>query len=350
MNEEEKRKLFHDVFSPKIGEQVLFLFDTPHDEIEDSMKWKERRQMAKEWFQTFHAMGKTEGYQADILSYPATGLHGSQIPDEIIEEVRKSNIILALTEYSASHPLGLVCHETHSITRCASLPLVERCMEDTAFKADYSLLQKYSKKLAEFLNESIGAFVTFSTKDTLYIDIRNRKASVDDGICRKTGKLINLPSGESYIPPYEAADDEQADFGESKTQGILLDYFKDEIMKYHVKNNQIVTIEGNGKKANEMRRFFNKNQSRRNIAELGIGCNPCAIVTGNPLEDEKVAGLHIAYGMSNSFGGKTACDMHRDICFPKGAPVAATSLKLINEEDEKIELITGHGLQFDLLE
>ena len=28
------------------------------------------------------------------------------------------------------------------------------------------------------------------------------------------------------------------------------------------------------------------------------------------LIDEKVAGLHIAYGVSNSFGGRTACDIH----------------------------------------
>jgi leucyl aminopeptidase (aminopeptidase T) len=223
-------------------------------------------------------------------------------------------------------------------------------MENTAFKADYTQIQKYTKALERLLNKSVGAYVSFSTGDTLYIDLRNRKACVDDGICQKSGKLINLPSGESYIPPYEAADDEISVFGESKTNGILPDYFDDEIIKYHVKNNKITKIEGRGKKAQQMRRFFNENLSRRNIAELGIGCNPKAVVTGNPLEDEKVAGLHIAYGMSNSFGGKIESDMHRDICFPIGAPVAAISLILIDENDKKTELINNNGLRYDLLE
>ena len=350
MNEKEKRKMFHDVFAPKKGESVLFLYDIPHGKIKDSTKWIDRRKMAEEWYQTFRNMGEKEGYKVDIVSFPATGLHGTSLPDDIIERVKKSNLIISLTEYSASHPLAIVCHKKDSITRCASLPLVEKRMENTAFKADYTLVQKYTKALKDLLNASVGAHVSFSTGDTLYIDLRNRKACVDDGICQETGILINLPSGESYIPPYEAADDELSDFGKSKTNGILLDYFGDEILKYHVVNNRITDIEGEGVKAEEMRRFFDENLSRRNIAELGIGCNPKAVVTGNPLEDEKVPGLHIAYGLSKSFGGKIDSDMHRDICFPKGAPVEATSLILIDEIDKRTELINNDGLRFDLLE
>ena len=92
-----------------------------------------------------------------------------------------------------------------------------------------------------------------------------------------------------------------------------------------------------------MRRFFNENPSRRNIAELGIGCNPKAVVTGNKLEDEKIPGVHIAYGSSTAFGGKTGSDTHEDICFPKGAPVEATSLILIDSNNEKTELINNNN-------
>jgi len=349
MNKNEREKMFKQVFSPQKNEHVLFLYDTPHDDIKDSKNWFDRRRMAEEWYQTFNEMGKKDGYTVDISPYPATGLHGSSLPDDINAKVKKSNIVIALTEFSASHALALICKNKHSITRSASLPLVEKRMEHTAFKGDVSLIQRYTKKLQAILNNAIGAQVVFSTDDELYIDLRNRKACVDDGICHKTGTLINLPSGESYIPPYEAADDEISLFGRSKTLGVLPDYVGDEIIKYHVKNNRITKIEGKREKVKERHNFFDTNVCRRNIAELGIGCNPNAIVTGNPLEDEKVAGVHIAYGMSNSFGGKTICDTHWDICFPIGAPVAAISLILIDQAGGRTELISKEGLRFDLL-
>lgn len=121
-------------------------------------------------------------------------------------------------------------------------------------------------------------------------------------------------------------------------------------MKYHVENNRITRIDGKGKKVEEMQQFFDENLSRRNIAELGIGCNPQAVVTGNALEDEKVAGLHIAYGLSMALGGKTDSDMHRDICFPRGALVEATSLILTDETGMRTQVIDDDGLRFDLLE
>ena len=121
-------------------------------------------------------------------------------------------------------------------------------------------------------------------------------------------------------------------------------------MRYRIKENQITKVIGKGVKAGDMKIFFQENNCRRNIAELGIGCNPNAVVTGNILEDEKVPGLHIAYGMSTHIGGKVTCDMHQDICYPKGAPIEATSLILIDENDTRTEIINNNGLRFDLLE
>ena len=124
--------------------------------------------------------------------------------------------------------------------------------------------------------------------------------------------------------------------------------YKGELLKFIVKNNKIVNIEGEGPKADEAREFYSENDTRKNIAELGIGCNPKAIVTGNVLEDEKV-GLHIAYGTSTHFGGKVQSDTHLDIVYAKGCPVEGTSLKLIYGDGKKIELIKDAKLRYDLL-
>jgi leucyl aminopeptidase (aminopeptidase T) len=51
----------------------------------------------------------------------------------------------------------------------------------------------------------------------------------------------------------------------------------------------------------------------RLIAEVGIGTNPRATLTGNILEDEKALGTaHLAFGTSASFGGANVSGVHID--------------------------------------
>lgn len=348
MKHEEKIKMFKDVFAPKSGEKVLFLVDLPHDHIIDNIAWEDRRTLAHEWYMIFTEMGAKIGFSVKIQEYEATGMSNSTIPNEIINIVRKSNLVIAMTEYSASASLITVCYSENSITRCASMPGVERRMEETAFKADYQQVKKYATTIAKMLNDAIGAEIVFSTGDVLYIDLRNRVGDADTGDCTQTGQFINFPSGEACIVPYEAEKDEIDKFGKSKTQGILPVNFNGELMKYVVKNNRIVDILGDGKKVEEMRIFYAENDTRRNIAELGFGCNPKAVVTGNVLEDEKV-GLHIAYGMSTHLGGKVKSDVHDDICYSKGCPVEGSTVNLINEDGSKTEIIRNAMLRYNLL-
>jgi hypothetical protein len=348
MKHEEKIKMFKDVFAPKFGQKVLFLTDTPHDNFKDNEIWKDRRKMTQEWYTIFKTIGIKTGFSVDWVEYKATGLHNSMISPEILDLVRKSDLVIAMTEYSASSSLLPISKTQGTITRCASMPGVERRMEETAFRANYQQVKKYANTIAKMLNDAVGAEIVFSTGDKLNIDLRNRTAEADTGDCTQTGQFINFPSGEACKVPYEAAQDEINAFGESKTQGIWPVRSNGELMKYIVKNNRIVEIIGEGKKAEEMRLFFMENDSRRNVAELGIGCNPQAVVTGNALEDEKV-GLHIAYGMSIHLGGKVKSDTHDDICYSKGCPVEGITVVLLNIDGVKTEIIRNAMVNYNLL-
>jgi aminopeptidase len=348
MNYTEKIKMFQDVFAPKSGEKVLFLVDVPDNNIKDNEIWKDRRNMAQEWYTIFREMGTKARFSVDWLEYKATGVHNSPIPLETLDMAQKSNLVLAMTEYSASSSLVPITKIKNANIRVASMPLVEKRMEETAFKANYKEVQKYAAALHRMLNNALTARVVFSTGDTLFIDLRNRNAFSEAGDCTKKGQFINFPSGEACMTPYEAEKDEIKEFGPSKTEGIWPVRDDGELIKYSVKQNKIVEIIGVGKKAEEMRLFFKENDTRRNIAELGIGCNPKAVVTGNGLEDEKV-GLHIAYGMSTHIGGKIKSDTHFDIVYAKNCPVEGTTLTLINKDGSVTELIKDAMLRYDLL-
>jgi hypothetical protein len=166
-------------------------------------------------------LGKERKFFVDLMEYPATGGHGAPIPQKILKLIKEYNLILAMTEYSASSSIGPLCNAPHSKLRCASMPGVEPRMEETAFMADYSLVKKYANGLTALLNKSSGANILFSTGDSLYIDLRNRLAEADDGDCRSSGTFINFPSGESYKSPYEGTLEERAEFGKSKTEGVM---------------------------------------------------------------------------------------------------------------------------------
>jgi len=350
MLEEEKIKMFNDVFAPKNSEKVLFLVDVPHDNIQDNQDWIDRRIMADEWYKSFKNMGEKSGFIVEKLEFNATGLHNTPLPDDILNTAKNSDLVIAMTEFSASSSLFKICKEENTITRAASMPTVEKRMEDTALRADYKQVQRSAESIRKLLEKTVGAEVTFTTGDRIYVDLRNRSPGKEAGECTKSGQCINLPSGEAWKVPYEATPDEIDEFGESKTEGILPHGFKDEIVKYKVKNNRIVEVIGAGKKAEEMRQFFSENDTRRNIAEFAIGCNPNAVVTGNILEDEKCTGLHIGYAMSTQLGGKTKSDMHEDIVFAKGCPVEPVKVLLIKRDGTQTEIITNAKLNYELLE
>ena len=345
----ERKKLINDVFGPRSGEKILMIVDLPHDNIVDTPSWKERRKLALDWFQTLKSMGEEKGFYVDFLEYFATGKHNGPIPEDVKNKIKKSNLFFAMTEFSATSSLVTISEDKDSKTRGASMPSIERRMEETALKADYTKIQHYAIRLKNILDNSIAADIYFSTGEKIFIDLRNRKAGADTGICKEVGQIINFPIGEAWKVPYEGTSDESKKFGISKTQGVLPVLYNKEFVKYFVKQNQISEILGGGKIASKMRDLFKENESRRNIAEFGIGCNPCAVVTGNILEDEK-AGLHIAYGMSKHIGGKVASDLHQDICYSKGCPIEAFSVVLTNKDGSKTHIIKNSELQYELLE
>ena len=82
MNIDEKIKMFNDVFAPKTGEQVLFLVDIPHNKIADSQVWKDRREMAHDWYNILKEMGEEKGFTVDWKEFKATGVHNAPIPPE----------------------------------------------------------------------------------------------------------------------------------------------------------------------------------------------------------------------------------------------------------------------------
>jgi hypothetical protein len=348
-------KLLIDVFGPQPGEKVLVMSDLPHGEWTDNGKWAARREMATEWHSAFQRLGTRLGFSVfPLLTYPATGAHNAPLPQEgemegqrvrLEDILSDTNIVVALTEYSASAPLIGFSQKLPNL-RAASMPGVMKSMERTALAADYSQVARKSHILADKLDRAVGAKVEFSTGHELYFDLRNRKAEADDGRLhadKKGMRLINLPSGEACIAPYEGELEGQP----SRTEGTIPVLVDDELVLFRVQESRIVEVIGDGPQAAQKRAYFAVDQARRNIAELGLGCNDKAVISGSLLEDEKVLGLHWAYGRSDHLGGTVGVAdfsdpshvVHHDIVYPKGGRIEIVSLVLEYEDGTSEEMI-----------
>jgi len=334
-------KLLHDVFAPDERDTALVMVDVPTADIPDNPDWAERRVMAEEWRQGLERMGVAT---LPLLTYAATGANNGDLPAHGSQEgvtvpmertLSTATLVIAMTRYSATAPLSMLTRKYPTL-RAASMPNVLRRMEASALAADYTVIAGKAATLSNWLKQAERAEVVFSTGHAFRFDLRFRVPHADDGMCRrdKEGfRVINLPSGEAFIVPYEG----EKPGVPSRTEGQIPLPYKGHIYVLDVKANRIGTITGDGPDRLWLEAHFNTDPARRNIAELGLGCNDRAIITGNVLEDEK-AGFHWAYGRSEHLGGVVGPDaflrpenvVHHDVVYAKGCPIEIAKLDLVD--------------------
>ena len=334
-------KFFVDVFAPRVGDVVTIMYDLPHGEIQDIPAWQERREMATQWHQKICAFAPKYDMKVNpLVIYQATGAHARDLPEfghsedqpvRLEDVIQDSTILISMPQFSATAPL-LAFTKKYGTLRVASMPLVSKTMEKTGLSADYNKVARTCAKLVSLFDQSDGIEVTFSTGHKIFFDKSDHKLSHQDNgrlpPNETTFRLRNLPSGEVFVVPNENP--------ESRTSGEIPVHFGDEIAVFVVQNNQVVDVHGDGPMVRQKRQEFREEKALRNIAEVAIGCNDKAVVTGNILEDEK-AGFHWAYGRSEFLGGTvgpkdfSAPDkvLHQDIVYAKGNPIVCEHFDFI---------------------
>ena len=122
----------------------------------------------------------------------------------------------------------------------------------------------------------------------------------------ESGQSGNLPSGEAYIAPLEDGCDGQIQIDGSMVGIGLLE----SPLVATIANGRLTDLSG---PQSQKLAFLLEDSRRATVGELGIGTNPCARLSGNILEDEKIYGsVHIAFGTNTAFGGTNQADCHLD--------------------------------------
>jgi leucyl aminopeptidase (aminopeptidase T) len=238
--------------------------------------------------------GRGRGAEVVLLEMSERETHGTEPPAAIAAAMLESDVYIAPTSKSISHTDARK-NATERGIRGATMPGITEDMLARTMSADYAAIKKRSDALAEALTN--GSLVTITSAE-----------GTDDGDLREPGAFGNLPAGEGFIAPLEGGTTGRIVFdGSIWPVGIL-----DEPLVVDIEDGYAVEL--SGKSAAEFRSWIEPHgREAFAVAELGIGTNDSAQLTGNVLEDEKILGtIHVAFGDNHSFGGRIRVASHQD--------------------------------------
>jgi leucyl aminopeptidase (aminopeptidase T) len=231
--------------------------------------------------------------------------HGAEPPPTVAEAMAVADVLLAPTVQSLSHTAARK-RATDAGARCATLPGVTEEMLARVMSADMEGLRRKGHAIADALDRASEARITDANGTDLTLDLSGREAIADAGELTARGAFGNLPCGEGFISPAEGHGTLVID-GSLAGIGLV-----EEPVELVIEGGHLTSARG-GQGMAFMELLTVHGEDGTNVAELGIGTNEKAILTGEILEDEKIHGTcHVAFGASAGIGGTVQVPVHLD--------------------------------------
>ena len=256
----------------------------------------------------FYAGALRHARDVRLVVMPVAARNGSGPPAVVAEELRAGQVCLLPVTRSLTHTRARR-RATEAGARVASMPSLTQEMAMRTLSVDYTQIAADSRALAERISRAETLWLTSPGGCDLRLSVRGREALADTGLFVAPGMYGNLPAGEAFVAPVEGS-----------AQGVLVIDAESIVPEVRlgdptviqIRDGLVTAVDGTGKIELEGT-FANLGDGARNVAELGIGTNPAARLTGNLLEGEKVVGTaHVALGNNAHFGGTVEVPFHND--------------------------------------
>jgi leucyl aminopeptidase (aminopeptidase T) len=245
------------------------------------------------------------GAEAVVTVMSERASHAAEPPRTVAEAMVASDVMLAPTVQSLSHTAARK-RASEAGARCATLPGVTEEMLARVMSADMEGLRHKGHAVAEALDRASEARLTDANGTDLSLDLSGREAIPDAGELTEPGAFGNLPCGEGFISPAGGEGTLVID-GSLAGIGVV-----DEPVEMVLEGGHLTSARG-GQGMAFMELLTTHGEDGTNLAELGVGTNEKAILTGEILEDEKIQGTcHIAFGASAGIGGTVQVPVHLD--------------------------------------
>jgi leucyl aminopeptidase (aminopeptidase T) len=283
------RTIMRDCLRVEPGEEVLVVCNPVTEEIGSLMR--------------IEAEG--DGAFATLAVISELDSNGAEPPTPVAAAMVAAQVVLAPTIQSLSHTSARHA-ATKAGVRIASLPGVTEDMLARLMNVDMTTLRRRGRKLARMLRGAEEVRISCPYGSDLRLGLGDRTPIADAGELSEAGAFGNLPCGEAFIAPATAE-------GTLIVDGSIAGVGKVETpVELTVRDGHLVDATGPEGEA-LMELLTAHGEDGTNIAELGIGTNEEATLTGNVLEDEKILGTaHVAFGASAAIGGDVQVPVHLD--------------------------------------
>jgi aminopeptidase len=231
--------------------------------------------------------------------------NGTEPPPPVAAALAAADVFIAPTSKSLSHTRARKA-ASDAGARGATMPGVTTDMLARVMAVDFPALRARSAAVARALGDADEAHLTCPLGSDLRLDLHGRDGISDDGDLSTPGAFGNLPCGEGFIAPAGGE-------GTVMASSLAAIGLASEPARLIVRDGRLAEATGpEGERL--LDRLRAHGDAGLNLAELGVGTNDRATLTGNVLEDEKILGtVHVAFGASAGIGGTVAVPIHLDV-------------------------------------
>jgi len=249
-----------------------------------------------------------EGADATLAVMSERDSHAAEPPATIAAAMLAADVVVAPTIQSLSHTAARK-KASEAGVRIATMPGVTETMLARVMGAEMDELRRRGEAICEALDGGAEARITCANGSDLRLGLEGRTSIVDAGDLTSRGAFGNLPCGEGFIAPVEGTGE-----GTLVVDGSIAGVGQVEAPVELTVRDGHLTDAANAEGEALLALLTAHGEDGTNVAELGIGTNEEAILTGNILEDEKILGTaHVAFGASAAIGGTVQVPVHLDV-------------------------------------
>ncbi len=248
---------------------------------------------------------RAAGGDAVLTILPPNPGRGTEPPATVAAAFAAADVFIAPCLPSLSHTTARK-RASEAGARGATMPGVTADLLARLMSVDFDAMGERCRAIARLLSDADEAHLACPRGTDFRMDLRGRDGIPDDGDLSAPGAFGNLPCGEGFASP--AGGEGTIAASSLPGAGIVA-----EPALLTVRDGLLAGAEGEGA-AEYLAALDAHGPLGRNLAELGVGTNDRATLTGNTLEDEKILGTaHVAFGASAGIGGTVTVPVHLDV-------------------------------------